>query len=287
MTTCALDSLASIFERFSLRAHVFNTGPLCQASRYSHEARCGHIHVLKQGAMRVETPTKSAEIIRAPYLLFYMKPVTHRLVPLTEEGDAITVCGEIDFGDGLENPVTQVMPGLIPIELDSNPHLSTILDLLFEEAFNLACGRQAALDRICELLVIQLLRISIEDDSSDFGLLAGLSDQRLAKALTCIHKEPEKAWTLEKLASEAGMSRASFAVKFRDTLGMTAGDYLAHWRLGVAKSLLKKGRPISLVADEVGYSSPAAFSRAFAGRFGQTPSIWLKQAWQMKPATAR
>lgn len=279
MTTCALDRLASIFERFSLRAHVFNTGPLCGASSYHHEAGRGHIHVLKRGAIRVETPTKPSEVIRAPFLLFYMKPVTHRLVPLTEEGEVITVCGEIDFGDGLENPVTQVMPGLIPVELDSNPHLLAILNLLFEEAFNPACGRQAALNRICELLVIQLLRISMENDSNDIGLLAGLADQRLAKALTSIHKEPEKAWTLEQLASKAGMSRASFAVKFRETLGMTPGDYLSHWRLGVAKSLLKKGRPVSLVSDQVGYSSPAAFTRAFAGRFGQTPSAWAKAAW--------
>ncbi|MEZ5573796.1 MAG: cupin domain-containing protein [Halioglobus sp.] len=85
--------------------------------------------------------------------------------------EVITVCGAIDFGCGLENPVTQVMPGLIPVDLN-NPHLLAILNLLFEEAFNSACGRQAALDRICELLVIQLLRISMEDNATPVGLLA-------------------------------------------------------------------------------------------------------------------
>jgi AraC-like DNA-binding protein len=275
-----MDRLANLFERFSLRAHVFNTGPLCGASRYDHESGLGHIHVLKQGTIRVETPAKPAVIIRAPHLLFYMKPVTHRLVPLIDEGEVITVCGSIDFGRGPENPVTQVLPGLIPVNLNDNPHLSAILTLLFEEAFNSACGRQAALNRICELLVIQLLRISIENNATQIGLLAALADQRLAKALTCIHTAPEKAWTLEQLANEAGMSRANFAVKFRDTLGMTAGDYLSHWRLGLAKSLLKKGRPVSLVSDEIGYSSPAAFTRAFAGRFGQTPTSWVKESWQ-------
>jgi AraC-like DNA-binding protein len=277
MTTYSLDRLTSIFERFSLRAHVFNAGPLCAASSYDHETGRGHIHVLKQGAIRVETPAKPSMVIRAPHLLFYMKPVTHRLIPLTDEGEVVTVCGEIDFGDGLENPVVQVMPGLIPVELTGNPHLSAILDLLFEEAFNPACGRQAALNRVCELLVIQLLRISMNDSPTQIGLLTGLADPRLAKVLTCIHKEPAEAWTLERLAGVAGMSRASFAVKFRDTLGMTPGDYLGHWRLGLAKTLLKKGRPVSLVSDEVGYSSPAAFTRAFAGRFGQTPTSWVKQ----------
>lgn len=279
MTTCSLDRLASIFERFSLRAHVFNAGPLCAASNFGYEAGRGHIHVLKQGAMRVETPGKPTMIIRAPYLLFYMRPVTHRLTPLTEDGEVITVCGEIDFGDGLENPVVQVMPGLIPVELEGNAHLSAILNLLFEEAFSPACGRQAALDRICELLVIQLLRISMNESPTQIGLLAGLADSRLSKALTCIHKEPAQSWSLESLAGIAGMSRASFAVKFRDTLGMTPGEYLSHWRLGIAKTLLKKGKPVSLVSDEIGYSSPAAFTRAFAGRFGQTPTSWVKQIW--------
>lgn len=275
-----MDRLVSIFERFSLRARVFNAGPLCNISNYDCKAGIGHIHVLKQGAIRIETPTKPSKIIHAPYLLFYIKPVAHRLIPLVDEGEVITVCGEIDFGDGLENPALQVMPGLIPVALECDSQLSAILNLLFEEAFNVACGRQAALNRICELLVIQLLRITMENNSTDIGLLAGLADQRLAKAITTIHEEPEKPWTLEQLANKAGMSRASFACKFRDTLGMTPGDYMTHWRLGVAKSLLKKGRAVSLVSDEVGYSSPASFTRAFAGRFGQTPTEWVKEVWQ-------
>lgn len=275
-----MDRLANLFERFSLRARVFNTGPLCGSSTYDHSSGHGHIHVLKQGTIRVETPAKPSLIIRAPHLLFYMKPITHRLIPLVDEDEVITVCGEIDFGDGLENPITQVMPGLIPVELNNNPQLNVVLNLLFEEAFNPACGREAALDRICELLVIQLLRISMESNATSVGLLAGLADQRLAKALTLIHQQPEKAWTLEQLARMAGMSRASFAVKFRDTLGMTPGDYLSHWRLGLAKSLLKKGAPVTLVSDEVGYSSASAFTRAFSGQFGQTPSSWVKETCQ-------
>jgi AraC-like DNA-binding protein len=206
-----------------------------------------------------------------------MKTTTHRLIPLLEEGYVVTVCGKIDFGNGLENPITQVMPELIPVRLNDNPHLSSILSILFEEAFNPACGRQAILDRICEILVIQLLRISIENNSTQLGLLAALADQRIAKALTCIHQNPEKQWTIQQLAEHAGMSRAGFAVKFRNIMNMTPGEYLSHWRLGLAKSLLRKGRPISLISDEIGYSSPAAFTRAFSSRFGLTPTSWVKE----------
>jgi len=59
----------------------------------------------------------------------------------------ITVCGEIDFGDGLENPVTQVLPEGIPVQLQDHPRLSALVALLFDEAFTPECGRQAAFTR--------------------------------------------------------------------------------------------------------------------------------------------
>ena len=271
-----MDRLESIFERFSLRANVFNTGPLCNITNYSEDADKGYVHVLKQGTLRVETKNDTVKVISAPYLLFYIKPLTHRLIPLQEEEEVITVCGEIDFGEGLANPVLQAMPGLVTIDLRSNLQLSAVLHLLYEEAFGSHCGRQASLNRICELLVIQLLRVTMDNNSASIGLLAGLADPRLSKALYAIHKNPQKAWTLDLLAHVAGMSRASFAVKFRDTLDVTPGEYLTNWRLGLAKSLLKKGLPISIVSDQVGYGSAAAFTRSFVSRFDQTPSSWLK-----------
>ena len=73
------------------------------------------------------------------------------------------------------------------------------------------------------------------------------------------------------------MSRARFAVNFRETIGLTPGDYLTQWRLSLAQSLLRKGKPVGLVAHAVGYSGPAALSRVFSARLGQSPSRWLKQ----------
>jgi len=72
------------------------------------------------------------------------------------------------------------------------------------------------------------------------------------------------------------MSRARFAVHFRETVGTTPVDYLTQWRMGVAQTLLKKGKPIGLVANEVGYSNASVFSRVFKSKIGQSPSAWLK-----------
>jgi AraC-like DNA-binding protein len=92
-----------------------------------------------------------------------------------------------------------------------------------------------------------------------------------------MHAEPARAWSLETLAATAGMSRARFAATFREVVGMTPGSYLGEWRLGVAQSLLRKGKSVQLVADVVGYGSASALSRVFRAQTGQTPTEWLRQ----------
>jgi AraC-like DNA-binding protein len=130
-------------------------------------------------------------------------------------------------------------------------------------------------DRLAEVLVIQLLRYAIEQRLIDGGLLAGLADPRLVRALNAIHADPRLAWTLEAMADVAGMSRARFAARFTRVLGSAPGDYLTGWRLGLARSLLRRGLPVKQVADDVGYGSASAFARAFSQRVGLPPTDWL------------
>jgi AraC-like DNA-binding protein len=271
-----VDRLASLLDRFELRARVFRSGPLCSLAAFDAEDNVGHIHVLKHGSLRVETAGEPAFEISAPTLLFYMRPTPHRLLPCRPEG-AETVCGSIDFGAYAENPLSRAVPRTLVLPFAELESLSRTLELLFDEAFATRCGRQAALDRLCELLVIQLLRHLMQRERANVGLLAGLADPRLARALNAMHEEPARPWTLDQLAGRAGMSRARFAVNFRDIVGMTPGEYLTHWRLGLAQSLLRRGKATTLVAHEVGYSGPAALTRAFKSRFGTPPSEWLRQ----------
>ena len=140
------------------------------------------------------------------------------------------------------------------------PGLGPTLELLFAEAERDQCGRQAAIDRLCELLLIQLLRYLMDGRLGATGLLAGLADPKLARAITAMHDAPQTAWSLEALAAQAGMSRARFAAAFKDAVGVTPGDYLADWRMNVSCTLLKQGRPVAVVADRVGYGSPVSYT---------------------------
>jgi transcriptional regulator GlxA family with amidase domain len=114
----------------------------------------------------------------------------------------------------------------------------------------------------------------MEQGQVEAGMLAGLADERLRRALVAVHEAPERDWSLEALAEQAGMSRTSFATAFRDRVGLTPGSYLQRWRIGLAQKHLRQGRSLKLIATEVGYGSEAALSRAFRAQTGSSPREW-------------
>jgi AraC-like DNA-binding protein len=266
------DRLVSLLKWFELRARVFQTGLLCRSETFDAGDGLGYIHVLRGGRMRVETSAQAPTQLDEPSLVFYMAPTTHHLLP--QDDGAELVCASFEFGAGLRNPLVMALPKMVLMRLADLPNVTATLDVLFKEASDEHCGRQAILDRMSEVLIIQLLRELMDQGRIQFGLLAGLSNPRLAKAINALHADPARAWTLEELASIASMSRARFATNFRETVGTTPMAYLAEWRLSAARSLLRMGKSVQQVADEVGYSSASALSRAFAAQTGLSPSAW-------------
>jgi AraC-like DNA-binding protein len=272
------DRLVSLLKWFELRARVFQTGPLCRSETFDAGDGLGYIHVLRGGRMLVETSGQTPAQLDEPSLVFYMAPTTHHLLP---QGDgAELVCASFEFGAGLHNPLVMALPEMVLVRLADLPNVTATLEVLFKEASEEHCGRQAILDRMSEVLIIQLLRELMDQGRIQFGLLAGLSDPRLAKAINALHADPARAWTLEGLATIASMSRARFAANFHETVGTTPMAYLAEWRLSAARSLLRLGKSVQLVADQVGYSSASALSRAFTAQTGLSPREWRRREEQ-------
>lgn len=190
--------------------------------------------------------------------------------PLLSDTDEDVIAAYVDIG-GTDDPVTLALPPLIALKLCDSEALEAIAGILAEEVRAPRCGGEAVIDRLCEVMVIRLLRHAIETGGTDAGLLAGLGHLNLAHALVAIHEQPGKSWTLEDLADRAGMSRTRFADTFKKTVGQTPGDYLSTWRLTLARIDLEKGMPLKTVARRVGFSSSAALSRAFSRRYGHPP----------------
>jgi AraC-like DNA-binding protein len=269
-----MDRLSPFFANFAISARVFYSGRLCGASSDHDTKHAGHLHVLRLGRLRIVHEDGQSTVIEQPSVLFYSRPFRHRFIA-EGQGGAEIVCATIEFGAGMLNPLTLAFPELLVVPLESLKELAPTVELFFNEAFGDLEGRQTAVDRLAEYFLVLLLRAAIVARLVNRGVLMGLADARLAQALHAMHEHPEHAWSLEELAREAGMSRPRFAVHFRRTVGSTAFDYLTDWRIGLAQTLLKKGRPLKIVAPSVGFASSTALSRAFSRRIGASPSEWL------------
>ena len=268
-----MDALAEVFRHFSLTAQVFFCGRLCGISPDHDTETAGHLHLLREGCIDVAIPDKTTFRIEEPSVLFYPRPMQHRFQS-DEEGAAL-VCARIDFGNGVLQPVLQSLPSFMCLPLKSAAGMGSGVELLFEEAFGELPGRQAALDRLAEYVLILLLRDAVGRELLQSGTLRGLGDDRLSKALMAMHQHPEQNWGLDRLAETAGMSRARFAVHFREVVGTTPMAYLTGWRMAIVQTMLRRGEPLKSIASAVGYESPSALSRIFAHSTGQTPSEWV------------
>jgi AraC-like DNA-binding protein len=269
----SLDRLDGLLRRFRVSAHMFHSGALCGINDFQPQAGLGQLHLVQRGPLRIEHAASRPITVKQPSLLFYPRPLLHRFVSDRKTGADMT-CAHVRFADGEHNPLAQALPACVVMPLDELSDTRSILDALFDEAFAQRCGRQAVVDRLFEVVLIRILRRLLDAGSVDGGLLAGMAHPQLVRALVAMHDDPRHAWSLETLARRAGMSRSAFAQTFRRVIGLTPGDYLAGWRLGLAQQLLRQGQPLKLIVDEVGYGSVAALSRAFSVRLGQSPRAW-------------
>ena len=222
-----MDRLAPFFETFSLTARMFYSGLLCGSTGDQSE-RAGYLHVLRKGRLTITRPDARQIVVDTPSILFFPRPRLHRLHGPVQDG-AELVCATIEFGNGMLNPLIASLPEPLVLPLDALPELSPTLQLLFSEAFAEAPGHQAALDRLFEYLFVLLIRSAMNARLIDGGILIGLSDSRLSRAIEAMHQHPETSWSLEQLAQFAGMFRARFALHFRQVVGTTPFDYLTNW----------------------------------------------------------
>jgi AraC-like DNA-binding protein len=111
------------------------------------------------------------------------------------------------------------------------------------------------------------------------GWLAGVRDLQVGRALSLLHADPARAWTVEDLAREVALSRSALAERFTGLVGESPIQYLMRWRLALAAQMLRSGQEaISRVAERSGYESEAAFSRAFKREFGAPPAAWRRES---------
>ena len=132
-------------------------------------------------------------------------------------------------------------------------------------------GGYLIIEHLAQMMLVQALRMHLADAAgSGVGWLFALADRQMSIALNAIHGDPAQRWTLQDLASRAGMSRSSFALKFKAIVGTSPMDYVLQWRMALAGNRLETSKdPISVIAPSLGYASEAAFSTAFKREIGR------------------
>lgn len=186
------------------------------------------------------------------------------------------VCGHFTFAEETRHPLFEALPEMLVVTAEmraQNSWLDDIMRLIARRMFSGAPGSAASVKRLSEAMFVEALKACAGQAAALEGVVGALTDPRISRSLALMHRAPEAEWTIEKIAGEIGMSRSRFAELFNAMMGCAPMSYLAELRLQKAMSLLKRSpEPVQRVAAIVGYRSPAAFARAFAERYGLTPS---------------
>jgi AraC-like DNA-binding protein len=194
------------------------------------------------------------------------------------------VCGKFLVDERESAPASlRQLPAMVHIRRERVAVLEAFtrtLELLAQEVRGPEAGAERAAALLTETLLIHVLRVVLtQDEPAAAGWMEGLRDPQIAAALSAIHAEPEKRWTLAALARRAGLSRSVFAERFHARLGTPPMTYLARWRLRLAARWLRETNlSVSEILHRLGYASAPAFHRAFKREHGVAPSAYRQAA---------
>ncbi|MHC6624937.1 AraC family transcriptional regulator [Streptomyces globosus] len=195
-------------------------------------------------------------------------------------GGVEMLCGKYRLDRSRLHPLLRELPPVVhlPNRVGRHPELRAAIDLLGGELGASRPGSAMAVPHLLDLLLVYMVR-AWTDEGARGAWPAALGDPVAAAALRAVHADPAAPWSVERLAAEAGVSRATLARRFTALVGRPPMAYLAWWRLTRAAAMLREGsEPLSAVARRVGYGSAYAFSHAFSREFGTTPGRWRAAA---------
>ncbi|WP_194923802.1 helix-turn-helix transcriptional regulator [Catenulispora pinisilvae] len=244
-------------------------------------AGTGSLHIVEEGrlALRIDESPHVEHLDRGDFVLL-PRGDRHRIGDAGEP--ASWLCGTFTIGDPQASHLLGSLPAVIILRGGEDPALEGLevaRKMLGLEMRAPTQGSAVMVARILDLIFIQIMRTWAAGPDAEPNWLAGAFDPQIGLALSAMHREPAREWTVEDLARVCSLSRSAFAARFADRVGKPPATYLAHVRLDAAMGLLRDtSLPVTHIAERVGYTSEPAFSRAFKSRYGTPPARWRKDA---------
>jgi AraC-like DNA-binding protein len=189
------------------------------------------------------------------------------------------VCGFLGCDARPFNPLLNTLPRVLHLRSQAaapSTSLRLFLELALQESRQPRPGGECVLAKLSELLFVEAVRRHIDSlPAEEQGWLAGLRDEVVGRALSLLHTRPAHPWTIDELGRAVGLSRSALAERFTHFVGQPPMQYLSQWRMQLAARLLREGSAsVASIAEEAGYASEAAFSRAFKKAVGTPPATW-------------
>jgi AraC family transcriptional activator of mtrCDE len=191
------------------------------------------------------------------------------------EPDTKLICGRLCFEHADDNLVLAALPAVVVLRSTAGPdavRLRHLVDAIQAELEEDRLGAALIAATLASSLMMIVLRTQLESEREANGILALLARRQTARALAAMLAEPGRGWTLDELAKRASTSRATLVRLFRNAVRTAPLAFLAELRLSLARHrMLATSTPLAVIAEEVGYQSETAFSRAYRRRFGVAP----------------
>lgn len=270
-------------------------------------AHVAAFHMVEQGHLRIELDNGNKARVDAGEMVICFSGLGHRLfrgnfsqalsfqdimagaenIFLSDAGHdqpcVSLICGVFILHDTLLNPFFSALPEILKLNIsdpDDHPRLYGVVNLLAQDIKQLNAGTGFVIERYLEILCAEAIRSYLDRiPKQTTGWLSALRDPVIGRAIEVIHRKPGYNWSVKGLASEVSMSPSRFAARFTATLGESPMVYVAKWRMFIACKMLETGQlSIDQIANNMGYDSLAAFSRAFKRHVGLPPATWRAQA---------
>lgn len=240
---------------------------------------CGLFHLVGVGQCRVESSALDHALdLEAGDLIIFPHGNPHRL-SASSDVDALSkdqtslICGELHFMGTTQHPLSHALPACVVVRAEQASHTFKQLSAMMVEIVHSGqAGRQVLMNKLADTLFTLAICDYAHRTDERRGLFASLADPRIAKVLQAVYENPGQTWTMQSMASLACMSRSAFAERFTQLMKVPPVQYVTQWRVSVAEQLLRdRQQSVAGIAQQLGYSSEAAFRRLFKRVSGICP----------------
>jgi len=272
------DALSDLLQAVHLHGGELIRSVVDRPHRERHPAGSRMLHLVEHGSLRLEFRASPPVLLGPGDMALLARGDTH----VVRTSSAGWFTGHFHVDRVVADPLLAVLPAAIVVRGDSDDvsWLSLGRQLMLSELTDPQPGSRVMVARLLDLLFIRALRLwAASDTAAHPGWLTAAMDPVIGPVLSAIHRDPARDWSVPHLAALAVLSRSAFALRFSSLMGEPPGSYVLRQRLERAAHLLDSTpEPIGRIATRVGYTSEAAFSRAFTRAFGESPRTWRKTA---------